>query len=338
MLTPALTRARRRGKELQLPPLEGKKRIGAVALARAVLEVARANLGESQKTVRELLAAIVHEPSEKKLLDGLAKLVLDASESEGAGEIDSRAARRSLFEAACARRKELAPGVFLDRASVMEDVARELELTSEALDQALYADLPSEEKLAKVPDFDALSLVDHYERSERQAVLLRAVRIVADVTESSPHAYRALFGKLKFRRLLCRIERRGAGYRIEIDGPYSLFESVTKYGLALALVLPELEACERLDLSAELRWGARREALTYRYQKSQKSSGAAVPPLSDDVNLLLEAFRQMDTPWRAEPSSEILDLPGAGVCVPESGLSSGQGSPRLSRGDGVLEP
>ena len=29
--------------------------------------------------------------------------------------------------------------------------------------------------------------------------------------------------------------------RIEIDGPYSLFESVTKYGLQLAMVLPALE-------------------------------------------------------------------------------------------------
>ena len=35
--------------------------------------------------------------------------------------------------------------------------------------------------------------------------------------------------------------------RIEIDGPFSLFESVTSYGLRLALLLPALEAGE-IDL------------------------------------------------------------------------------------------
>ena len=42
--------------------------------------------------------------------------------------------------------------------------------------------------------------------------------------------------------------RDGGGYRIEIDGPYSLFESVTKYGLELALLLPALEACDSVQL------------------------------------------------------------------------------------------
>ncbi len=49
--------------------------------------------------------------------------------------------------------------------------------------------------------------------------------------------------------------RVGGGYRIEIDGPYSLFESVTKYGLELALLLPALEACDSVQLVADLRWG-----------------------------------------------------------------------------------
>ena len=35
---------------------------------------------------------------------------------------------------------------------------------------------------------------------------------------------------------------RGAGYAIDIDGPFSLFEQTTKYGLRLALALPAIMA------------------------------------------------------------------------------------------------
>jgi predicted nuclease of restriction endonuclease-like RecB superfamily len=117
------------------------------------------------------------------------------------------------------------------------------------------------------------------------------------------------------------------GYRIEIDGPFSLFESVTKYGMELALLLPALVACDSVKLVAELRWGKRRERLRF---ETELGGGQAEPlALRDDVTALLGAFQADDSGWRAEPASEILELPGVGLSVPDLVFSKPGGAERV---------
>ena len=135
-----------------------------------------------------------------------------------------------------------------------------------------------------------------------------------------PAAYRSLFNKLKFRRLLLpdRTPGRRPGYRIEIDGPFSLFESVTKYGLSLALVLPALEECDALKLTADVRWGKAREPLSFPLRAPRcRAAGARRSALPDDVRALVEAFTAQGGDWSVEPTEAVLDLPGVGVCVPD---------------------
>src|SRR5690606_36258187 len=104
------------------------------------------------------------------------------------------------------------------------------------LEHALYSDLKSQHRLLRAPELPPEALLERYDLAQLQAVLLRAVKISAVVACATPAAYRDLFRKLKFRRLMFQISPGPAGtYRIDIDGPYSLFDSVTKYGLQLAL-------------------------------------------------------------------------------------------------------
>jgi predicted nuclease of restriction endonuclease-like RecB superfamily len=39
--------------------------------------------------------------------------------------------------------------------------------------------------------------------------------------------------------------------------------------------------------------------------------------LPDDVQALLDALADSDSPWRAACANEILELPGVGLCVPD---------------------
>jgi predicted nuclease of restriction endonuclease-like RecB superfamily len=140
--------------------------------------------------------------------------------------------------------------------------------------------------------------------------------VVADVRCATPDQYRALFQKLKFRQLLFAMSARAdGGYRIEIDGPYSLFESVTKYGLELALLLPALEACDSVKLTADLRWGKKRDPLSFSLELSQASTQDTTPA-RDEVQALLDAFANNEN-WRADLAQEVLELPGIGLCVPD---------------------
>jgi predicted nuclease of restriction endonuclease-like RecB superfamily len=83
-------------------------------------------------------------------------------------------------------------------------------------------------------------------------------------------------------------------------------------------VLPALEACEHVDLVAEVRWGKARDPLAFRHSGGHHgATGEPAPTLRDDVSSLVEAWQALESPWEPEECGEILDLPGLGVCVPD---------------------
>lgn len=326
MIGPEHVRARRQGSELRLRPLEGKLEERALELAAELLAAASGAVGRTRGELEEELAAVAAAPGERKLCDGLAKLVLDACVIEQQTAHEPAELRRALFAAAAAARRTLGPGERFDRRGVIDNIAKELDIAPAELEAGLYADLKAAHVVHDAPRLAPRALVERYARAEVQAVLLRAVRVTALVRCGSPLVARELFRKLKFRRLLHRIERHDDGrYRIEIDGPFSLFESVTKYGLQLALVLPALEECDELELTAELRWGKQREPLRFRHAHRLVGPRRGAPAeLVDEVRALLDAINAMDTPWRAVPAPHILDLPGVGLCVPDLMLCHGE--------------
>ena len=103
-------------------------------------------------------------------------------------------------------------------------------------------------------------LIDRYNVGLAQAVLLRSVLVKVEVRNERPARYRQLFRRLKFHRLLYRVEgSMRDGYVFQIDGPLNLFSATTKYGLQVAQFLPALLHCADFRLEAELRWGPKRE-------------------------------------------------------------------------------
>ncbi|HEX4337750.1 MAG TPA: DUF790 family protein [Polyangiaceae bacterium] len=336
MLTADHVRARKKAGELLVRRLDAKERARAEELATAYLSIAAAHIGRTREELVEAWSEVPVPPRDRKIADGLRKLVEDASELESKTPVDPIELRREIFSAASTERFGHEDGR-VDRARVLETVAAAHGLTADDVERALYADLKGEQILSGAPRLGAATFVERYDSGQVQAVLLRATRVVADVTCSVPSAYRALFRELKFRRLLCRIERRDGGYRIDIDGPFSLFESVTRYGLALALLLPALEECDALALVANVRWGQRREPLVFRHVTSRqpqpvvKGAHPSNRPkgMRDDIAELLEGFRALGSAWKVEENDEILDLPGIGVCVPDLVFSHGKTRERV---------
>lgn len=323
MLTADLVRARRHKGELRLRPLDSKARPEAVTLAADLLAVAAAHVGQPRAVFDDATAAVCAAARDPRLAAGLAKLIEDRATFEAAADLDPEELRRDVFGRAALARRALA-GDHLDRDVVLAAVAAERGLTPEAVDAALYSDLRGAHTLVAVDAPTATALVDEYELASAQAVLLRAVRVVVEVERGAPADYRALFRQLKFQRLLHTISPRPAGgYRIEIDGPYSLFESVTRYGLGLALALPAIRAVPRWSLTADLLWGPSRTKLTFKLDGDAVAAApaAAVP---DEVATLVAAIAELGGPWRAEPADALLDLPGVGVCAPDLIVTHGE--------------
>lgn len=319
MLSPEHVRVRRRGGELQLLALKGELRERALVLARDLAEVARAHVGKSRAELEEAWEGIAVSPRERKLSLGLAKLVEDASEFESGDAEQAAELRREVF--ALAARQRTTGALSFERAAILDEVAARRGTTPAALEAELYADLRSAQRLIACRAPAPEALVAGYERAQVQAILLRAVRVVAEVGCASADAYRALFRQLKFRRLLCRVHPlEGGGYRLEIDGPFSLFQSVAKYGLELALLLPALEACQKLRLRAEVRWSHQGRPLAFAYEPAARAGAEQPPRARDEVRELEDGLRELGEQWQVEPAERVLELPGAGVCVPDLAL------------------
>ena len=323
MLPPELTRARKREGKLTLSPLTAAERARATEVSEALLAVTRAGLGNDREEVEAGWAAVPVAAKERKLLLGLTHLVEARSEFSAPASAAPEAVRRVVFTHAAQMRAALGPGEHLERMQVLERSAVDLGISAADIEASLYADLRSAQRLESGPVHNAAALVADYELVQVQSVLLRAVRIEAEVRAARPDAYRELFRKLKFRQLLFRIEQLdGGGYRLEIDGPMSLFGATTKYGLELALSLPSLLSCGQLRLKAELRWGKGREKLSFEQTYAPYGAQDPVGGVRTEVAELLDALQTNET-WRASLSDRLIDLSaeGGGVLVPDLELT-----------------
>jgi uncharacterized protein len=317
VLTADLVSARRRGRELRLVSLDAPGRERAQALAGELIATAGAHVGRSRDELTAALSAIDVGPRDHRLRSALAKLIEDRCEFDANEDLDAEAVRRDVFTRASATRAALGATDRFDRAAVLAHVAGERGATGDAVERALFADLRGTHVLTAFAATSAAALVASYEQAQAQAVLLRAVKVTVDVRCASSAGLRGLFRRLKFLRLLHTIERSGEGHRIVIDGPFSLFESVTKYGLQLALVLPALEPCDAWHLEADLRWGKERAPLLFRLSGGASPGALEPPPLAHEVQALMRTFRALDTSWKVRANGAILELPGIGLTVPD---------------------
>jgi predicted nuclease of restriction endonuclease-like RecB superfamily len=331
MLSFEHVRTKRKGHEIVVEPLKGALRDRSLELAAALVSVARSRVGETREELERAFDELEVGPREKRVFQGLVKLVDDHCEFESEASIDPIELRRELFSLSAERRRA---GNF-ERGAVVGEVAARHSATPTTIEKAIYADLKSAHRLVKCEVPDAEGLLSLYERAQVQAVLLRATKVTANVRCRSADAYRELFRKLKFRQLLHKIAPLDdGGYRLEIDGPFSLFDSVAKYGLELALTLPALEACDDLELSATIRPREGGAPLTFRYRSGGVRESGEVR-VRDEVAELLAALEGIASEEGLEValSERILDLPGLGLCVPDLVLRS-----RAKKGRGRAAP
>ena len=320
MLTTDLVRVRRRDGRIEARRLGRAERERLLAAAAGYVAAAQAALGRPRTTFEAACDDVPCAPTDYKLLKGLRKLVEDRCVFEARDDVDPPALRRAVFTRAAAVRRALDDGAVFDPDEVVAAAGGECGLPAGGVRGALFADLKAHQVLTRFEAISGPALVAAYETAQQQAILLRAVRVVVTFERPDPGGFRLFFRRLKFHRLLYAATRPSEGVcRIEIDGPFSLFRSVTAYGLQLALLLPALDGCGcRWKLDAEVRWGPERTALQF-HLEGEPAGGAPADDvrLPDEVARLRDRFRKMKSAWTVEAAHELLDLPGAGLCVPD---------------------
>lgn len=321
MLTADLVDARVKDGEVLLRKLDARSLGEAHDLAELLLDAARSHVGRRREELEVVWDELLQGARKPKMAAAVRKLVDDACVFEAEERVAAVDLRRALFARASEVRRLSSAEEPWDRRVVVDEVAATFGIDGATLERALFADLRGEHLLREVAPLTAAGVVEAYQDGRAQAVLLRAVRVTCDVEAASPGLLRAFFAKLKFHKLLFTAERRSStAFRLVIDGPYSMFDAVTRYGLRLALLLPALRALDVWTLEAEVRWGHAREARTFRLRGENPGAAPAgddAVHLSDEVRTLLADLRSARTPFVARPAASFLDVPGLGVCVPD---------------------
>ena len=273
-----------------------------------------------------------------QVYQGLAKILEDRAEFEVVADVPPDVIREKVFTAAADYRRQMrASGIgpghreVFRRDEILNTVAHELNIQADALESSLFADLRDENRLLSFDDMKAQWLIDRYNVGLAQAVLLRSVLVKVEVRNERPARYRQLFRRLKFHRLLYRVEgSMRDGYRFQIDGPLNLFSATTKYGLQVAQFLPALLHCVDFRLEAELRWGPKRELKSFLLEPrdglvSHQADVGTYTPV--ELRAFVDRFRQVAPSWEISEYTEVIELGREGVWVPDYRLvhrSTGQ--------------
>src|SRR5690606_10702820 len=94
--------------------------------------------------------AIEVEPRDRKLLDGIVKLVEDGLVFDSEVGDDAPALRAEVFRRAAAARRALGDDETFDRHALLEAIAAERGMDAASLERALYGDLRSAHVLREV--------------------------------------------------------------------------------------------------------------------------------------------------------------------------------------------
>jgi predicted nuclease of restriction endonuclease-like RecB superfamily len=266
--------------------------------------------GELEEEIRESFGS---DPTQF-VFQGLAKLLTDRCEFQVVAGIPPEELREAVFQTAAQRRQantEL-PLMPFDRGAVLREVAARLSLTPERVDEGLFADLKSEQRLTSFKDMSAERLLQRYNVALAQAVLLRSTHVQIDIRDESPQRYRQLFRQIKFHRLVCDVRSAGANaFRLDLDGPLSLFSATQKYGLQLALFLPTVLLCRDFNLNAELHWGPQRKLKHFTLSPADglishaRDTGTYTPP---EVAMFADLFRKKIVAWEICEETDLLPL------------------------------
>jgi uncharacterized protein len=210
--------------------------------------------------------------------------------------------------------------------TIADELTRELgrDVVSEQVRNGLYADL-SENKILTAFDVpQPESLLHRYNLSQVQGIFYKASQLTINAHRNVPGQYKLLFRYLKLFQLMSYIEGDADhGFTITIDGPTSLFTSSTRYGLAIAKLIPALLHVTKWSLSSTLQvkdvytntWKTGRFTLN-----SDCGLVTHYPPGKPYDSMLEHSFADkwdaLKTDWVLEREVDLIPIPGS-VMIPD---------------------
>lgn len=281
--------------------------------------------GSTQGELDRQLQDLEGDSPDYRLKRGLAHLLKNLCEFEVVSPLEPQLLRERVF----ALSAQSIPSSYqsnqtLNTLALQLSQELEREVMPAQIRAGLYADLAENRILTRFDAPTPEELLHRYNLSQVQGVFYRASHLTLNAHRNVPGEYKLLFRYLKLFQLMAYIEGDADhGFTITIDGPTSLFSPSTRYGLAIAKLIPALLHVTRWSLSAKLQtrdfytnnWTPRRFSLD-----SDCGLVSHYPPGKPYDSMLEASFADrwdsLKTDWVLEREVDLIPIPGS-VMIPD---------------------
>ncbi len=297
-----------------------------LTIAQDLIKLFQAFQGRSRGELNQQLQELEGEDTDYRFKRGLAHLLGNAfSEFETVSPLDPPMLRERVF-ALSAQSTPSPTQTKITLKQVATNLTQELghEVLPEQVCQGLYADLNENQILTQFDPPTPDALLHRYNLSQVQGVFYRASQVCINAHRNDPGEYKLLFRYMKLFQLMTYIEGDADhGFTLTIDGPTSLFNASTRYGLAMAKLLPALLHVTKWDLESELQI---KDSYSGDRRKGKFSLAADCglvthyPPGKPYDSMLEQAFverwQKTKTEWQLEREVDLVPIPGS-VMIPD---------------------
>jgi len=326
MLTKDLVRFRR-SKDKVRPSFIQTTKSENLRLATALVGIFEKAQGKTRGELGEAVSEIIASTDGPDLVArGLEKLLLDRTQFDEPDDETMMAWRHQVFLNV---NQLLSDGTDGSYQHFENTLARVLDEPVDRLKSKLYSDLPEFLPATRFRSITPTNLLHRYNCALVQWLLLNARKLEIVLAHQDTSHLRQLCKYLRFHQLLANIHQESGGvYRIEIDGPMSLFHKSQKYGLSLARFFPALLQQPVWRMQAEIALTKRpRYQLELDHQSGLKPYShhfhAYIPR---EIQRFEASFGEKATDWALTSASQFLPLPGEQLCFPDYSLTHQDGA------------
>ena len=207
--------------------------------------------------------------------------------------------------------------------TLTDELKRPVSITE--IETGLYADLQENRILTQFEAPLPESLLHRYNLSQVQGIFYRASSVVINAHRNDPGEYKLLFRYIKLFQLMAYIEGDAdTGFTLTMDGPASLFKASTRYGLALAKMIPALLHVTKWSLQAKLQnrdqYSGNTKTGKFILTSDRCGLVSHYPPGKPYDSMLeasfVKSWAKAKTEWRLEREVNLIPLPGS-VMIPD---------------------
>ncbi|BAZ27604.1 hypothetical protein NIES4074_00310 [Cylindrospermum sp. NIES-4074] len=297
-----------------------------LGLASELITFFQEAVGKTQGMLERQLADFEGDTTDYRMKRGLAYILKSSfCNFEVVSPLEPPMLRERVF-ALAAKSVASRESTEVTLSKVADELTQELErevLPAQVRD-GLYADLAENKILTAFDAPTTPDLLNRYNLSQVQGIFYKASQLMLNAHRNVPGEYKLLFRYLKLFQLMAYIEGDADhGFTITIDGPTSLFNPSTRYGLAIAKLIPALLHVTKWSLAATLQT---RDAYTNtwktgRFTLNSECGLVSHYPKGKPYDSMLEAsfadkWDALKSAWILEREVDLIPIPGS-VMIPD---------------------